>query len=154
MAEKDIKLIEEAKKKLEIPHEKILSVYSFKKKVGLRKQWIVLCQDKLIAEYFPPDSKRRHRLVIPYERITSVSSSKGMLRGTIRISEGAHEYAIEDWAKGEVREIAQAIQNMIREPAPTPIPVAAPVEGKKFCSQCGGPLAPDAKFCSSCGAQL
>jgi hypothetical protein len=35
-----------------------------------------------------------------------------------------------------------------------PAPATAPGEKKKFCTNCGAPLAPNARFCTKCGTKV
>jgi hypothetical protein len=41
-----------------------------------------------------------------------------------------------------------------RAPAPGKAPAPAPAGAKKFCTECGAPLAAGAKFCTKCGAKV
>lgn len=56
-----------------------------------------------------------------------------------------------------VNNAAGAAMNAPQQPAPAAAPVAAAATaqgGRKFCSECGAKLNPNAKFCSECGAKL
>ena len=53
--------------------------------------------------------------------------------------------------------LGQAVAETDAGPAaPAPADGAAPVKpaGRKFCTNCGAPLAPNAKFCTKCGQKV